>query len=129
VFKLSILLLLYFSLYGEVINSFPSPQLLKENITIIDIRTAPEWRDTGVIKNSILLTFFDAQGGYNLNAFLHEMNKHVSKNKPFALICHTGSRTKILSAYLGNKLGYHVINLQGGIAYWQSRNYPLVQVK
>ena len=33
--------------------------LLKKNIPIIDIRTKEEWNETGVIPNSLLITFFD----------------------------------------------------------------------
>ena len=35
------------------------------NIPIVDVRRSSEWDQTGVIPNSILLTFFDEEGNYN----------------------------------------------------------------
>jgi len=61
--------------------------------------------------------FFDEQGNYNLDRFLAELNKNVKKNERFAVICNSGSRSKVLGTYLGNQLGYNVIDLAGGIQY------------
>ena len=46
----------------------------EQNVPIIDIRRPDEWRSTGVISGSYLLTFFDAKGNYNLNQWLAELN-------------------------------------------------------
>ena len=40
-------------------------RLLRRGVPVIDIRTPEEWRDTGMIEGSHLLTFFDAQGRYD----------------------------------------------------------------
>ena len=36
--------------------------LMKQGVPLIDIRTNSEWQNTGIIKNSKLLTFFDKDG-------------------------------------------------------------------
>ena len=40
------------------INNDEIKKLIKNNVPIVDIRTSDEWNQTGVIPNSILLTFF-----------------------------------------------------------------------
>ena len=37
------------------------------------------------------------------------------KDEEFAIICNTGSRTKLVSNFLGKKLDYKVVNLMGGM--------------
>ena len=101
-------------------------KLLNSKIKIIDIRTPGEWKSTGLLKGSIPIMFFDERGNYNLDLFLGELNKHVKKNEKFALICNSGSRTQVLGTYLGNQMGYNVIDLQGGIQSAIGKKLPLV---
>ena len=49
--------------------------LMQSGVPIIDIRRAEEWSDTGVIKQSNLLTFFDKQGNHNIDKWLPELKK------------------------------------------------------
>ena len=120
-----IMLLLMFAVsfvWAELRQVDASEAIVKSGIQIVDIRTKPEWQETGVIKDSILITFFDEQGRYNVQAFMNELNKHVTKDKEFALICRTGNRTSMVSEFL-SKQGYKVINLQGGIKRLISQGY------
>ncbi|MCH9740181.1 MAG: rhodanese-like domain-containing protein [Epsilonproteobacteria bacterium] len=110
------LLLLGSTLLAEVTHTPATPQLIKETtMKIIDIRTKGEWVETGIVKDSYLLTFFDERGNYDIEDFLAKLNMIVDKNEEFALICRTGSRTGMLSNFLGHKLNYKVINLKGGL--------------
>ena len=111
-------------LFAEVSREYPSQKILDSKIPIVDIRTLGEWRESGLLKGAIPIMFFDEQGRYNLNAFLTELNAKVDTKKPFALICRTGSRTKIVSNYLSSELGYKVIDLQGGMLYIQAQKLP-----
>ena len=111
------LILLTVSLFAELSNEFASQKLIDSNIPIVDIRTAPEWRESGLLQGAIPITFFDEQGNYNIPAFLKELNKKVDTTKPFAIICHTGSRTSMLAPFLSEKLHYKVINIKGGMDY------------
>jgi rhodanese-related sulfurtransferase len=104
-------------------------KLLDSKIKIIDIRTPSEWKTTGIVKGSIPIMFFNEQGNYDIDAFLNELNKKVKKGERFALICASGSRTQILGNHLGSKLGYNVINLQGGIQYAITKKIPIEPYK
>ena len=53
--------------FAEIVdvNNEQITELSNSNIPIVDVRRSSEWKQTGVIPNSILLTFFDAKGDYN----------------------------------------------------------------
>ena len=123
------LLLLISSLYAELTNEYLSQKLLDSKIPIVDIRTPGEWRQTGIVKDSIPIMFFNERGGYDLNAFLNVLNQKVDTTKPFALICRTGSRTQVVSKYLSAELGYKVTNVKGGITYPMMKNPPFIKYK
>jgi len=118
----TVLLLLTGFLIAEVRHIDVSEDIVKSGIKIIDIRTAPEWKETGIIENSIPIMFFDEQGRYDAPSFVAELNKHVKKDREFALICRTGNRTVAVSEFL-SKQGYKVVNLKGGIKRLMSQGY------
>ena len=122
-------LILLSSLYAELLNKPLSQELLDSNIPIVDIRTPGEWSETGIVKNSIPIMFFDEQGGYDVQKFLTTLNKKVDTKKPFALICRTGSRTKVVSDFLSKQLHYKVTNIVGGITYPEMKNPPFESYK
>ena len=103
-------------------------RLLERGVPVIDIRTPEEWRETGVIEGSHLLTFFDAQGRFDFRAWLTELAGIASRNEPFALICDSGGRTGLISQILDVHLGYErVHDVPGGIAQWVMENQPTVE--
>jgi len=114
------------SLVAEVEQVWASPSFVNRNIKIIDIRTPSEWKETGIVKNSYLIMFFDEKGNFNLKSFLTQLNKVVKKDEPFALICRVGSRTGMVSKFLSEKLKYNVINLKGGITKMIKEGYKTV---
>ncbi len=109
-------------LWAEVRNVSANTDIVKSGITIIDIRTEPEWKETGLVQKSVPITFFQPNGSYDAVAFLNELNKHVSKDKEFAVICRTGHRSTAVSDFLSQQ-GYKVVNLQGGISRLISQGY------
>ena len=111
------LILLTAALFAQLSNEFVSQKMINDKTPIVDIRTVPEWRESGLLQGAIPITFFDEQGNYDIPAFLKELNAKVDTTKPFALICHTGSRTSMLAPFLSEKLQYKVINLKGGMDY------------
>ncbi len=127
-----LLLLLAFvvtSLFAEVTNIYPDTAFLSKKIPIVDIRTEGEWKETGILKGAIPITFFDEKGGYNIPLFLKELSAKVDVKKPFALICHTGSRTKMVSSFLSQKLGYNVYDMNGGMMYVMGKKLPIISYK
>lgn len=126
--KKVLLVLVFLSTFAlaELRHVEVSEDFVKSGITIIDIRTSPEWIDTGIIENSIPITFFDEQGHYNADTFMAELNKHVKKDREFALVCRTGSRTTAVTDFL-SKNGYKVVNLKGGIVKLIKQGYVPVK--
>lgn len=105
------------SLFADVKNAYITQKIVDSKLPIVDVRTPPEWRETGLLKGAIPIMFFNQQGKYNINAFLKELNEKVDTTKPFAIICHTGSRTSMIAPWMSQELGYKVVNLKGGMEY------------
>jgi rhodanese-related sulfurtransferase len=116
-------------LFGEVEHLFLDQKILDSKIKIIDIRTPGEWKETGLIKDSIPIMFFDERGNYDLNRFLKELNGKIDTKTKFAMICNSGSRTRSLSEFLSKKYGYDIIDLSGGIRYAMGQNLPITPLK
>jgi len=123
------LFMLVGSLFAAYSQALPTPEFVAKKIPIVDIRTPAEWQQTGIIKGAIPIMFFDEQGGFNVNRFLKELNAKVDTSKPFALICHTGNRTKIVAQFLAQKLHYDVIDLVGGMDEAARRGVNIVPYK
>ena len=111
------LVLLSASLFAQLTNQYLTKEFLNKHIPIVDVRTPGEWKETGILKGAVPIMFFDQRGNYDARKFLTELNKKVDTSKPFALICHTGSRTSMIAPWLSKEFGYKVINLQGGMEY------------
>lgn len=109
------LLIMSTALLAELTQVWATPQFAEKNIKIIDIRTPAEWKETGIVKGSYTIMFFDEKGNFNVETFLKQLDMAVKKDEPFALICRVGSRTGMVSEFLSERLGYKVTNLKGGI--------------
>lgn len=123
------LLIINTYIYAELRHAYPTLELINSNTPIVDIRTPSEWYDTGLVKGSIPIMFFNETGKYNVEAFLTELNRKVDTTKPFALICRTASRTRIVSEFLSSQLNYKVINLLGGMVYIKAKHLPIERYK
>ena len=117
------MILLSVSLFAELQNIVATPEFLKKDIPVVDVRTPGEWKQTGIVKGAHTIMFFDERGGYNVDAFLKALNQAVNTKKPFALICRTGSRTTMISDFLDKELHYNVINLKGGMMELMRQGY------
>jgi rhodanese-related sulfurtransferase len=115
------LLILASSLIAELKNEYLSKKLLDSKIPMVDIRTVGEWKETGIVKNSIPIEFFTEKGTYDIPSFLAKLNTKVDTSKPFALICRTGSRTKMVATFLSDTYNYQVTNVTGGIMIHQMK--------
>ncbi|MCX6052960.1 MAG: rhodanese-like domain-containing protein [Campylobacterales bacterium] len=122
-------IILVSSLYAELSTERTSQKILDSKMPIVDIRTPGEWKETGMAKGAIGIMFFDEKGGYNVEAFLKELNAKVDTKKQFALICRTGSRTKVVANFLSVELKYNVIDLADGMMYYNFMKFPLVPYK
>ena len=94
-------------------------RLIASGVPVVDVRTVAEWNRTGVIEGSRLLTFFDAEGRYDVRAFMSKLAAVAAPDRPVAVICHSGGRSEAVSRLLDGRFGYRrVYNVRGGIAKW-----------
>ena len=101
------------------VDSAGLQRLLAEDVAVVDIRTPEEWRETGTIEGSHLLTFFDADGDHDLGAWLQTLDAVAGAGQPVALICHGGKRSleaaRLLDAQPGDR---RVYNVRRGVWGW-----------
>lgn len=126
---IALMLLMATLLQAEMITKPISKEMLTKKMPVVDIRTEGEWKESGIIQGAIPITFFNEKGQYDLEKFLAELNAKVDTSKEFALICRSGSRTNMVGKYLSDKLGYKVINIQGGMLDARHRDVRIVPYK
>ena len=102
-------------------------QLAAQGVPVIDIRTEPEWRATGVLAGSRALTFFDAQGRADPASWLRRAQAFAPPEKPVILICRSGNRSRAAAQVLSREAGYvRVYNVSRGVQGWAGERRPLV---
>ena len=100
------------------LNNAQLKAMLGQNVPIYDVRRPDEWRQTGVVEGSQLLTFADGSGRV-IPDFLPRFTSLAGKNDPVILICRTGNRTSTLARHLVEQMGYtNVYNVRHGITQW-----------
>lgn len=105
-------------------------QVQSGKLLLIDIRTPPEWKETGVAKGATLLNMLHPQGAPGFaNALLEQVKG--DRNAPIALICRTGNRTTQVQRYLQSAGFTQVYNVKEGMAGsaagpgWVKRGLPV----
>ena len=104
------------------INNEQIKELSKINVQIVDVRRSSEWNQTGVVPNSILLTFFDKKGNYNFDKWYNDLSVKINSDKPIILICRTGRRTRIIAEMMDKKFDNVIYNAKNGITSWIKEN-------
>ena len=125
---LAVLLSLSTAVQAEIthIDNEKTSELLAGGIPLIDVRTQSEWKQTGIVEGSHLLTFFDEKGNYDIKKWVADLEEIAGKDKPFMLICAVGGRTGNISQFLDQKMGFtKVHNVEKGIVQWLSANKPV----
>ena len=115
---LLLIAILNMSLFGEFksIEVAEFKKLQKEGLSVIDIRTEGEWKDTGIIKGAHKMTFFSEQGQPLLADFFFDLGLLVEdKTTPFIIYCAHASRTASLGQGLIQMGFENVYELKGGI--------------
>ena len=103
--------------------------LLKNKIPIIDIRRDDEWKKTGVVEGSMLLTAFARNGQLNPD-FMPSFMEAFRPEDEIILICRTGNRSATMGKMLAMQLGYvKVYNVSNGITGWIKDGMPVVTMK
>ena len=65
--------------FAEIVdvNNEQITELSNSNIPIVDVRRSSEWEHTGIIPNSILLTFFNEEGDYNYHQWYEKLSLEI----------------------------------------------------
>ena len=100
------------------VNNEQILELSKINTPIVDVRSISEWKQTGVIPDSILLTFFDKKGNYDLDEWYKQLLLEVEEGEPLILICRSGNRSRIIAEMMDTKFDNVIYNAQRGITSW-----------
>lgn len=116
-----------------VAQSTPVPRLdaaatqraLDEGAVVIDVRRPEEWRSTGVLPGSLLITAYD-QGGQLVPGFLEAVRARTNVGDRVVLICRSGTRSEKAAQLLMTQAGYRdVSNADGGIVAWVGAGRPV----
>ena len=114
---------------AEVINidSAELVRLAASGVPVIDIRTEGEWRKTGIIPGSKLITFFDEAGSANPPQWLEKAKAIVKPDQPVILICRSSNRTRAATSFLSEQAGYRTVyNVSKGLNAWLGEGRPTV---
>lgn len=98
--------------------------LRRDGMLMLDVRRSEEWRDTGVVPGSILVTAFDAEGRLNAE-FLRSLEKQTDRNRPLLLICRSGNRSAKIGTLLAQAGYTQLYNVAGGMLAWRSEALPV----
>lgn len=98
-------------------------------LILIDIRTPPEWKQTGVARGAALINMIHPRGAAG---FLDEVLAKVGGDRtaPIALICRTGNRTTQVQKFLQAQGFTNVAHVPEGMAGsragpgWLARQLP-----
>lgn len=120
------LLLTLFSSFisAEELINLSTDQLIalqkNQNALVIDIRTEKEWATTGTIPNSHKLQFFSANGKYDTEKWLSDLeNLKSSAEQPIILVCRSGSRSGMVGNMLSKQKNMkNIFHLSNGIMPW-----------
>jgi rhodanese-related sulfurtransferase len=102
-------------------------RLSAAGVPVIDIRTEGEWKETGIVPGSRLITLFDERGRADAPAWLEKVKGVARPDQPVIVICRSGNRTRVASQMLTQQAGYaKVYNVKEGIRTWAKEGRPLV---
>ena len=115
--------------FAEVvdINNEQIIELSQSNVPIVDVRRSSEWFQTGVIPNSILLTFFDKDGNYNFDEWYKKLLQEINEDNPIILICRSGKRSKMVANMIDKEFEVIIYNAQTGINSWINKKLITVE--
>ncbi len=128
-FVAALLSLCAWAAQAEVINidNAELARLAASGVAVIDIRTAPEWRETGVLAGSKLMMFFDEKGQVDAPAWLAQLKTVAKPGQPVILICRSGNRSRAAAQFLTQQTSYKTVyNVTAGINGWAKEGRTIV---
>ena len=94
-------------------------KLIEKKIKIIDVRTQTEWKSTGIIKGSFLISLLNKNKKFIFEDWYEIFNNNFGNNKSIIFICASGVRSNYISHLVKKKKpDLKVYNHKKGIKYW-----------
>ena len=122
------LLLAALNARAEVLNidNAELARLVASGVALIDIRTEGEWKETGIVPGSHLITLFDEKGRADAPGWLAKVQSVAKPEQAVILLCRSGNRTKPATQFLSQQSGYKTVyNLSKGIQAWIKEGRPM----
>ena len=127
---------IFFISFSSIANELSAIDAAKEmsnNLIIIDVRNKEEWKETGIIPNSLLIQMLSA-GRTIRKEYISELLIALGENKDIkaAIICHSGGRSSATVELLKNEGFNNIFNISEGMVGngsttgWINRNLPLI---
>ncbi|MFC1673089.1 FKBP-type peptidyl-prolyl cis-trans isomerase [Pseudomonadota bacterium] len=108
------------------INSGELAELIKEGVTIVDIRKVKDRKGMGMIAGSLMNPAYLDSSGFS-PTFLKTMKTLVEKTEKFVFVDKIGRDSSYFSGVLSDRKGYTDIHyLKGGLAKWIKDGHPVV---
>ncbi len=120
------------NVFAEVvqISTEQLKQLLASDVTIIDVRTPGEWKQTGVVEGSHLIMFFNEKRQPLTEQWMQQTSELISPDQELILICRSGNRSGMIANYLSKQHQFvRVYNVQKGIKDWIAKGNKTLAVE
>lgn len=102
-------------------------RMYRDGVPVVDIRLPAQWKKSGVIEGSHLITIFDANNRFTPGTFDKIAEIAGGKDKPVILISQTGSRSGTAARIMSEQLGFtQVFHAASGLSGWEVHRKPLV---
>ena len=109
------------------INNAELARLSTSGVPVVDVRTEGEWKESGVLAGSKLITFFDEAGRSSPSQWLEKLKTVAKAEQPVVVVCRSGRRSLAVAQYLSDQAGYKTVyNVSKGMNGWLGEGRPVV---
>lgn len=115
--------------HAEIVNidNAELARLSASGVPVVDVRTEGEWKESGVLAGSKLITFFDEAGRSNPPQWLEKLKSVTKPEQPVIVVCRSGRRSLAVAQYLSDQAGYKTVyNVSKGMNSWLGEVRPVV---
>ena len=104
-------------------------KLVAQGVKLVDLRTVGEWRQTGVVAGSHMITLFDERGQVNPD-WKRDVAALAPADQPIVLICRSGNRSGIAAKMLAEASPTRrIYNVREGMNGWARAGQPIVSLQ
>ena len=108
------------------INNRELSNLIEQEIKIIDVRTQNEWKSTGIIKGSLLISLLNKNKKFIFEDWYEIFKNTLNTNNSIIFICASGVRSNYISHLVKKKKPDLIVyNLKKGINNWIRSGYKI----